>query len=287
MIKEKEYIKSPLNYTGGKYKILDSILPYFPNNINTFIDLFGGGFNVGININADKIIYNDHISYLKEMFQFFKETEIDFILENIKCRISEFNLDEKNVEGYLESRKRYNTSKNILDLFLLTCYSFNHQIRFNNSHEFNTPFGKNRSSYNVSIEHNLIEFINHLKSKNIEFSSKDFSYIKNYNFEDNDFVYCDPPYLISNASYNDGKRGFKNWTALEDKELLNLLDYLNQKNVKFLLSNVLIHKGLKNSCLIEWSKKYNIRHINKNYKNCNYQLKEKITETQEVIIYNY
>ena len=40
-----EYIKSPLNYTGGKYKLLPQILPLFPNEIDTFIDLFGGGYN--------------------------------------------------------------------------------------------------------------------------------------------------------------------------------------------------------------------------------------------------
>lgn len=287
MIKQEKYIKSPLNYTGGKYKILDYILPYFPSEINTFIDLFGGGFNVGININAEKIIYNDHILYLKEMFQFFKETETNFILENIKCRISEYNLDEENIEGYIKLRKKYNESKNILDLFILTCFSFNHQIRFNNKHEFNTPFGRKRSTFNASIENNLISFLYKLKNKNIEFYSNDFSYIKNYNFQKDDFVYCDPPYLISNASYNDGKRGFKNWTQVEDQELLNLLDYLNENNIKFLLSNVFIHKGLENSNLIEWSKKYNIQFIDKNYKNCSYQLKEKNSQTQEVIIYNY
>lgn len=287
MIEKQEFVKSPLNYTGGKYKILNSIFQYFPDDINTFIDLFGGGFNVGINVNAQKIIYNDHITYLKEMFEFFKETETNFILENIKSRICEFNLDDKNIDGYLNLRKKYNESKSILDLFILTCYSFNHQIRFNNKHEFNSPFGKNRSMYNNSIEQNLLNFISNLKNKNIEFHSKDFLYIKNYDFHKNDFVYCDPPYLISNASYNDGKRGFKNWTQNEDEQLLDLLDSLNKKGVRFLLSNVLIHKGLENTNLINWSKKYNIKTIDKNYNNCSYQKKEKNTQTQEVIIYNY
>ena len=50
-----KYIKSPLNYTGGKYKLLNSLFDIFPNNINTFVDLFAGGFNVGINVNANKI----------------------------------------------------------------------------------------------------------------------------------------------------------------------------------------------------------------------------------------
>lgn len=58
LIKQK-YIKSPLNYVGGKYKLLPQILPLFPKNIDTCIGLFGGGFNVGINVPAKEIIYNE------------------------------------------------------------------------------------------------------------------------------------------------------------------------------------------------------------------------------------
>ncbi len=41
--KKDELIKSPLNYTGGKYNLLTQLFPLFPDEINTFIDLFGGG----------------------------------------------------------------------------------------------------------------------------------------------------------------------------------------------------------------------------------------------------
>lgn len=34
--------KNPFNYTGAKYKLLPQILPLFPKQIETFIDLFGG-----------------------------------------------------------------------------------------------------------------------------------------------------------------------------------------------------------------------------------------------------
>jgi adenine-specific DNA-methyltransferase len=37
------YIKSPLNYVGGKYKLLDEIIPLFPTDIDTFVDVFAGG----------------------------------------------------------------------------------------------------------------------------------------------------------------------------------------------------------------------------------------------------
>ncbi len=280
------YIKSPLNYTGGKYKILKYILPCFPKNIGTFVDLFGGGFNVGINVDAQKIIYNDHILYLPKMFELFKKEGVD-IVDKIYPRINEFDLSEENAEGYLALREDYNKNKDILDLFILTCYSFNHQIRFNSHHEFNTPFGKNRSAYNKTIKENLINFIKSLQSKNIEFYSKDFTFLYGLELKENDFVYCDPPYLISNASYNDGKRGFKNWGADEEIQLLDLLDFLDYKKVKFALSNVLIHKGMSNEKLIEWSKNYNVKHIEKDYNNSNYQRKNKDKETQEVLICNF
>ena len=56
----KVKIKSPLNYIGGKTKILDQIIPLFPSKINNFVDLFAGGCNVGINVNADKVWFNDN-----------------------------------------------------------------------------------------------------------------------------------------------------------------------------------------------------------------------------------
>lgn len=220
------------------------------------------------------------------MFELFKKEGVD-IVDKIYPRINEFDLSEENAEGYLALREDYNKNKDILDLFILTCYSFNHQIRFNSHHEFNTPFGKNRSAYNKTIKENLINFIKSLQSKNIEFYSKDFTFLYGLELKENDFVYCDPPYLISNASYNDGKRGFKNWGADEEIQLLDLLDFLDYKKVKFALSNVLIHKGMSNEKLIEWSKNYNVKHIEKDYNNSNYQRKNKDKETQEVLICNF
>jgi len=282
-----DLIKCPLNYTGGKYNLLPTILPEFPKKINTFVDLFAGGFNVGINVNADKIVCNDHISYLIEIYQYFKDTDIEELLENINVRIAKFQLSLTNKDGYNELRDTYNREKGILDLFILTCYSFNHQIRFNSNHKFNTPFGKERSSYNSKIEKNLVRFCRRLKQNQVSFNSDDFLNVDLSMLNSNDFVYCDPPYLISTSSYNDGKRGFKDWGEKEERELLTLLDQLNNRNVKFALSNVLYHKGLSNDTLIRWSSTYNVLYADKTYSNCNYQLKEKYTKTVEVLITNY
>lgn len=281
------YIKSPLNYTGGKYKILSPIFEIFPETIDTFVDLFAGGFNVGINVNANKIICNDQINYLIELYQYLLDNEVEDIIVEIKKRIDEFELTQQNAEGYNALRDRYNENKNIVDFFVLTCYAFNHQIRFNNSHKFNTPFGKERSSYNSNIEKNLRMFCKALNEKKVEFLNEDFLSVDLSYLGENDLVYCDPPYLISTGSYNDGKRGFKDWSETEEQQLLDLLDRLNEQNVKFALSNVLYHKGLSNELLIEWSKKYHIYYLDKSYANCSYQFKDRNAKTVEVVITNF
>ena len=43
------YIKSPMNYTGGKYKLLNSLFGIFPNDINVFVDLFAGSMEIPLN----------------------------------------------------------------------------------------------------------------------------------------------------------------------------------------------------------------------------------------------
>ena len=217
----------------------------------------------------------------------FQDNPTESLLESIKDRIALYGLSQTNADGYNALRAEYNRSKSLLDLFVLTCYSFNHQIRFNSKHEFNTPFGKERSSFNESIERNLILFCNALHKKNIILSTGDFRDFDFSHLSTGDVVYCDPPYLITTGSYNDGKRGFKDWTEIEDIDLLSLLDKLNEQGVLFALSNVFAHKSQTNDVLIKKKKKYNVLYIDKTYANCSYHFKDRGTKTVEVLITNY
>lgn len=283
-------ISSPMNYIGGKYKLLPQILPLFPKNIETFVDLFCGGCNVGINVTAKKIIFNDNLTYLIELYRKFDSLNIEEILNHINNRINQFNLSLTNKDGYLELRKLYNSEKNPLDLFVLVAYSFNHQIRFNNSHEFNNPFGKARSCFNEHMKNNLLDFLNTLNKNSVDFTSFNFDEFNFSGLSSNDFVYCDPPYLITTGTYNDGKRGFTGWSETEERKLLKILDSLNEKKVSFALSNVLDHKGKENLILKNWIKENNyfISYISKNYANSNYHTIDRDkNSTVEVLITNY
>lgn len=293
MIKMNEvYIKSPLNYVGGKYKILNQIIPKFPKKIDTFVDLFGGGFNVGINVNADTIVYNDVIEPLCELMNYFSTTNADEVIKRLEDNIAMNDLDKENTEAFLKLRNKYNHNiyknedEKIIDFYTLILYSFNYQIRFNQNMKYNTPFGKNRSSYNQNIKKNLEKFVDKINKINVKVSKEKFVDFDFSDLSENDFVYCDPPYLITTGSYNDGNRGIKDWTLDDEKNLLTILDDLNSRGVKFALSNVLIANDKKNEILTEWSKKYTVYIIENTFNNSNYRRKKK-NDTIEVLITNY
>ncbi len=281
----RRYMKSPMNYIGGKYKLLPQILPHFPQRIGTFVDLFAGGCNVALNVTADRIICNDINSKLIEMFRTFRERSLESILGRIHAQIEAFSLSKENEEGFRAFRDYYNQTGDPVDLYTLTCYSFNYQFRFNNSMEYNNPFGRDRSHFSETMQKNLIAFVNKLKRANIEFRDLDFTEIDLQALTPADFIYCDPPYLITTGSYNDGNRGFRDWREEQELALYRYLDAADARGIKFALSNVLEHKGRKNDLLWSWAKKYQIIELHSSYANSSYNTKK--GESKEVLIINY
>lgn len=279
-----EYVKSPLNYTGGKYKLLPQLLELFPKQVNTFVDLFAGGGNVSVNVKAEKVVFNDLMWQVPEMLQEFKKIGVEESLRKIDGYISSYDLSKENKEGYLALRELYNKGKSDpLMLYTLICYSFNNQIRFNNKGAYNMPFGKDRSSFNPTLREKFIIFVQRLQSMEIQFSSKDFRELDLDTLGDNDFVYCDPPYLITVASYNENG----GWGEQAERDLLAKLDTLNKAGVKFGLSNVFESKGKENIILKEWAKGYTVHYLDHTYSNCSYHKKDKQSKDIEVFITNY
>ncbi|HAB61340.1 MAG TPA: DNA adenine methylase, partial [Lachnospiraceae bacterium] len=280
-----KYIKSPLNYIGGKYKLLPQIIPLFPNDIRTFVDLFCGGCNVSMNIQADRIICNDINTKIVELYKEFKKMPIHKIIDRIEKNIEDYGLSKENEEGFKKFRDYYNETGNPIDLYTLTCYSFNYQFRFNNNLEYNNPFGRNRSQFSDNMRKNLYLFVDRLQSMNISFSSKDFSKVSLRNLSEGDFIYCDPPYYITTGTYNDGNRGFKDWREEQERGLYKYLDKADKKGIRFALSNVMEHKGRHNDILESWSEKYNVIELNFDYSNASYNTSR--GGSREVLITNY
>lgn len=305
-------IQSPLNYTGGKYKLLPQILPLFPKDIDVFVDLFCGGCNVGINIESNRVIYNDLNENLLYLYKTFKTFDKEFILEWIYGIIEKYNLSLVSKHGYqyyeCESSKGlgdYNRDKFLklrydfnekhakgeLDydyyvmLYVIIVYAFNNQIRFNSSGEFNLPVGKR--DFNKKMEQKLVKFIDRIQEQNCCFTCCDFREFDISALTSRDFVYADPPYLITCATYNE--RG--GWDETAEKDLLSFLDKIHSRHIRFALSNVLRSKGRENKILLEWlgknSEKYTVVPLNYSYSNSNYQIKDKTSVSEEVLIVNY
>lgn len=303
----KNYIASPLNYIGGKARILDQLLPIFPNEIDIFVDLFCGGCNVGMNVNADLVIYNDTSSPLIGLLKTFRRLRPDTIVRKINEIINEFEFSQTrfhnfayyggganlgvsvyNRQKFLKLRDRFNNhqKKDIeyyILLYTLILFGFNNQIRFNDRGEFNLPVGKR--DFNTTIEAKLIKFVEKLHSQNCQFYNVDF---RRFNFDkltNNSLVYCDPPYIITNATYNENG----GWDTRDELELLELLDSLNDRGIRFALSNVLEHEGKTNDFLINWVRQNNylVSEIFMDYHYSNYQKKSKKPESREVVITNF
>ena len=283
--KKEDLIKSPLNYVGGKFKLLPQILPLFPDDINTFYDMFCGGCNVGVNIKANKIVCNDKEQVVINLMNDWKQINSNQALKLLEETIDKYKLSKTNEEGFKNIRNDYNRGEKSWYMFYaMLTNAFNYQIRFNKNGEYNMPFGRNRSYFNPTLKSRFVKFINRLNNINIEFLNKDFRYLEPKELNDKDFVYFDPPYLVTCAAYNE-KDG---WNQQDDIDLMNLCDRLNDNNVKFAISNVFENKGKSNDMLKEWSNKYNVYHLNNTYANCNYHTKDKSkNNTDEVLITNY
>lgn len=303
----KEVIPSALNYTGGKYKLLSQILPLFPKDADQVVDLFCGGCNVGINVDCNKVLFNDSNEYLVGLLDTFrrltKEEIFDWIYKSIdkyglslvskngydfyNCESSK-GLGEYNKAGYNKLRGDFNkkASKDneyYLMLYLLIVYSFNNQLRFNRKGEFNLPVGKR--DFNSKMQGKLEAFIDRVKSGDYRFTTDDFRNVSMEGYTDKSFFYADPPYLITCATYNEQA----GWTENDEKDLLNYLEELDKKGIRFALSNVLESKGKKNVILSEWinqNKKFKAISLNYDYTNSNYHTK-KDGITKEVLVVNY
>ena len=301
--KKKILSQSPLNYTGGKFKLLKQIFEKIPENIDVFYDIFCGGFNVGANFNAKKIIGIDKNKELIELLKFLKKQNYEKLEKVIEKRIKYYGLSDSfkngyefygcnsydglgkyNKEKFLKLREDYNDEKNEILFLLLIFYSFNNQIRFNRKDEFNLPVGKR--DFNSNLRKKLKNFIFNLQSTETEFQNMDFRDINLEKIDSkNTFFYLDPPYLLGQASYNENNL----WTENDEKDLLKFLEKCNKKEIKFALSNVIEHKGNENKILKDWcsKNKFYINYLDFNYYNSNYQVKKKNTVTQEVLVTNF
>lgn len=283
--------KVPIFFMGNKEKLIKKgLVDKFPNNINTFYDLFGGSGVVSINTNAKKIIYNDTDKNIIGLIEYFRNNNPSYILDSINNVIDTYGLptfstDTRKFKGdreiykiaYNKLRKDYNETRDVLLLYVLNIFSNSHMLRYNSTGDFNMPFrnGYLTEQCKENILNNKYNAIN-------DIYNKDFYELKECKFNEDDFVYLDPLYLNTTATYNENG----GWTIEHEDKMYELCEYLNHKNIRFAISNIFHNKGVKNDKLIDLVNKnnFNVYHFDDfTYCSCG----KGNSNTDEVLITNY
>ena len=252
---------------GNKKKLINKgLIDLFPKDINTFYDLFAGSAIVSMNVEANKYFVNDIDYHLYELYAMFKVFSDDVIIRHIEDRIDEYGLarertkrneykDKEKIEqykaAYMKLRTEYNKYQgaNVLDFYTLMFYSFSQQFRFNSKGDFNMPCGNDCfSDKNREYISNGTKFF---KRDNVKINNGDFQKLCVEELNKDDFVYLDPPYFNTTATYNENN----GWSEDDENALYSLCERLNENKIKFGMSNVFENKNVKNQKLIDWCNK--------------------------------
>lgn len=240
-----EFVNTPFNYTGSKYKLLEQLIPEFDLSKSSFLDLFCGGGSVYTNVidKYDRVIVNDIIIDLIGIHKGLIES--DDIIEQTKSLCP----DKDDQEGYIQLRLSYNNDKSPSKLFALMLSCMSNLMRFNNSGKFNQSFG--RRSFNPSTQKKVDEFTNHIRpyKDKIEFTSKHFNEVI---LIEPSMVYIDPPYgycidkngQMSNYQISEGGYNVV-YKKDDDIKLYEYIKKLNKDGHSFMLSGLLEHDGKK------------------------------------------
>lgn len=303
MTKKQGVHRSPLFYVGDKYKLITEIKTHFPQHIGRLIEPFVGGGSVFMNVDANEFLLNDIDSFviaIHKMLCSYVDREDEFFKEFFNI-VNKYNLSlsykentvpkelkesfpktyfaKYNKEAYSQLRDDFNKAgkQDIMQLYALLIYGFNRMLRFNKKGDFNLPVGNvdfNQNTYNA-----IVDYFTLLKEKNVVWYNEDFRvFLNNIDYREDDLVYLDPPYLITFSEYN------KLWNEETERELLNLIDDLNKRNIKFAISNVTHYKGKVNNLFLDWSKHYNSFPIKSNYISFN---DNTVKNFNEVLVTNF
>lgn len=297
-------IRSPFFYVGDKYKIMPQLLKLFPSDISTYVEPFAGGGSSFLNTQAKYYLINDIDKYvielhkclsgyadcpeafLSKLYRIIDEYGFSCSFRGInvpvelKKQFMKTYYSQFNKTAYIRLKEKFNEQQDMVILYLLLVYGFNHMIRFNASGDFNLPVGN--VDFNKNVYNAILSYMSFMRNNQIEFYNLDFItflQLVESRLDSKSFIYLDPPYLISGSEYN------KYWNEKEEKRLCDYLDELNSRGIKFGITNLIYHKGKVNQTFLEWAKKYFVYSVSSNYISFNDNTIKK--SSKEVYVTNY
>lgn len=191
--------KPPLKWAGGKRWLLPHLAPLWqPHAARRYVEPFCGGLAAPLGLQPERAILNDINPHLINFYT--------HLQRGLSVTVAMKN-DE---QLFYQHRSRFNQlikdnawqSAEAAQLFYYlnrTC--FNGLCRFNQSGEFNVPFGTHKSITYAGDFSRLQSIL-----ENWTFTNRD---IEGLAVDDEDFIYADPPYDVEFTTYSAGGFGWE------------------------------------------------------------------------------
>jgi DNA adenine methylase len=220
-------LKPFLRWAGSKRKLIPALMPYWSGEYARYIEPFMGSASYFFATEPNSAILSDQNECLVNAFNVIKHHPRRLYNQLAKLPRGE--------AAFYEVRAAYspNLPKIIRATYFiyLNRFCFNGLYRTNKSGKFNVPYGATKSGDIPPLEH-FYDVSKRLSVASIE--CNDYWTVMEQ-ATSGDFIYIDPPYIIPN------KRVFSEYGAKvfdwnDFKRLVALLDVLDQRGVKFLLS---------------------------------------------------
>lgn len=235
LVNKNKLVRPFVKWAGGKRQILPEILQSIPHKFNKYFEPFVGGGALFFELRPKEAVINDLNSELINLYKVIKNNPKELIDElKLYQNTSDYFYKIRELDRNPNFDKLSEIKKASRILYLnKTCY--NGLFRVNSQGQFNVPFG-NYKQPNIINDIVIMAVSNYLNSANLLMLSGDFEESLK-KAKKNDFVYLDPPYdPVSEISSFTGYT-LNGFGKDEQKRLKNVCDRLNEKGVKFLLSN--------------------------------------------------
>lgn len=227
---EKIYVP-PIKIQGIKTKLV----PIIRQNVvmdseSVWIEPFMGSGVVGFNVEPHKAIFADTNPHIIEFYNQIKSKKITSQIVRAFLGHEGKLLEQGDDEYYYTVRERFNKEHNPLDFLFLNRACFNGMIRFNKNYAFNVPYGHKPQRFSKAYITKIVNQVEHvsclLEKFPWEFICQPFEQTISM-ARQNDFIYCDPPYIGRHVDYYDS------W---DEESEIKLYEVLFDSNAKFMLS---------------------------------------------------
>lgn len=224
-------MKPFLKWAGNKYKIVERIKALLPSG-QRLVEPFVGSGALFLNTDYPRYLLTDANEDLINLYQHL-QTEGEAFIAYCRPLFSPENNDE---EKYYAFRTKFNATKNLREksaLFIyLNRHCYNGLCRYNSKGIFNVPFGRYKKPYFPEKE--MLFF--YQKAQSAEFLHLDFHQVME-NCNQDDVVYCDPPYAPLSETANFTAYHKLDFGILQQKQLAEQANLLAAKGITVVISN--------------------------------------------------